>query len=375
MATWKHQHQQQSGEQPWYCSNCRIMRKASAGHCDRCGQSWTEAADPNFVYQGQRPSSRQTGGYRESDQDTWSARQWVKQPRRPSRRRNQDAPTAQQRQPSRRAAKGNAKGQGKGASSKQDHARTITMPAPQQDPPWNMAAPPMPMMPAPPPAPTVSNALDPQTAELIAMISKNPDGRPPEVQAAFHALQAKNAQKESKILHSAVSNLTKAKQELADAQLHRSNLHSAWIKFLQDSIAKWQDCRGQFQEQEETAVSRIRAAQALYTSACDTLNRTKKEAGVANTEEVVDVEEMELTGVSTVNSTKISDSLASLQTSLNELHQSAEELAAQETHTAKRPRLDQADAEVAMGGSPTVPTTPSPVHPSKAMQPFPQPGQ
>eukprot|EP00435_Cladocopium_sp_Y103_P028958 s2429_g7.t1 len=238
-----------------------------------------------------------------------------------------------------------------------------------------MTATALPMMPAPPPPSAVSPPHDPQMAELIAMISKNPDNCPPEVQAAFHALQARNAQKESKILHSAVTHLTKAKQELADAQLHRSNLHSSWIKFLQDSVAKWQECGKQFRDQEEAAVARIKAAQTSYTAACDTLNCAKRKAGVAGAEEVVDVEEMDLTGVSTVNSTKISESLAHLQTSLSELHQSAEELAAQESHATKRPRIEAAVPDQAMDGVPALPGANSSLPKSKALEPFGVPDQ
>eukprot|EP00435_Cladocopium_sp_Y103_P037832 s2435_g10.t1 len=246
-----------------------------------------------------------------------------------------------------------SRGRGKGRGPRQDNSKSIALPPPQADPPWNMSAPALHMMPAPLPPPATSTQLDPQTAELIAMISTNPDSCPPEVQAAFHAFQAKYAQKESKILRSAVTHLTKAKRELADAQLHRSNLHSSWIKFLQESIAKWQDCGRQFREQEDAAVSRIRAAQALYTTAYETLNRTKAGAGVTNTEEVVDAEvENDLKEVSTANSSKISESLAHLQSSLSELHQSAEELAAQELHAVKRPRLE---ADANMEGSPALP--------------------
>eukprot|EP00435_Cladocopium_sp_Y103_P024687 s1873_g6.t1 len=370
MSKWK---SQASGEDPWYCMNCRILRKATAGHCDRCGQSWQDASDPDYVYNsGQRQSSNHRNAYYNSGQNQRN-QQWVQQPRRPSRRRNQGG-NAHQRQPSQRGPKGQGRGQSKGQAPRTDASQTIAMPAAQEEPPWTMSAPSFPMMPAPPPPSAAMNQPDPQTAELIAAISKNPDGCSPEVQAAFHALQAKNAQKESKILHSAVSHLTKAKQELADAQLHRSNLHSSWIKFLQDSTAKWQECGKQFREQEEAAVSRIKAAQTLYSTSCDTLNRTKREAGVTSTEEVVDVEDMDLTGISTVNSAKISESLAHLQTTLNELHQSAEELAAQDSHTAKRQRTEAAEGDAPMGGSPALVGS-TPQSTSKAMEPFPKPGQ
>eukprot|EP00435_Cladocopium_sp_Y103_P062009 s84_g23.t1 len=250
-----------------------------------------------------------------------------------------------------------------------------SLPPPQPDPPWTSTATAMPAMPVPPLPPGPHVQQDPQLAELIAMISKNPDNCPPEVQAAFHALQARNAQKESKLLHSAVTQMTKAKQELADAQLHRSNLHSSWIRFLQESIAKWQECGKQFRDQEDAAVSRIKAAQTSYTTACDALNCSKREAGVAGAEEVVDVEEMDLSGVSTVNTTKISESLAHLQTSLSELHQSAEELAEQESHAAKRPRTEAVPPDQSVEGSSALPGANSSLPKSKAMEPFGAPDQ
>eukprot|EP00435_Cladocopium_sp_Y103_P032292 s1431_g8.t1 len=348
--------------------------RSCLGMPGRCGQSWKEASDPDFIYNPQqRQPSQHRNTYYDATTTTRGNQQWVQQPRRPSRRRNQGN-NAQQRQPSQRS-KGKGKGQARGQGPRVEANQAIAMPAPQQDPPWTMSAPAMPMMPAPPPPPVLSNAPDPQTAELIAAVSKNPDACSPEVQAAYHALQARNAQKESKILHSAVSHLTKAKQELADAQLHRSNMHSSWIKFLQDSVAKWQECGKQFRDQEEAAITRIKAAQSLYTSACDTLNRTKKEAGVTNAEEVVDVEEMDLTGVSTVNSAKISESLANLQTTLTELHQSAEELAAQESHTAKRPRIEPTEQNPSPDGLPAFAGSNSQQAKSPAMEPFGMPGQ
>eukprot|EP00435_Cladocopium_sp_Y103_P066007 s750_g28.t1 len=352
------------------------MRKAQATHCDRCGQAWEDVADRSFVYNaGQRAPSNQRGGYRETEQSQWRESQWVQPPRQPSRRRqqgrNQNHQHGQHRSNSQRAVKGHGKGHGKGQGPRTDPpSHQIALPPPQQDPPWATSAPNVPMMPSPPPPPAGSYQMDPQTAELIAAVSKNPDSCGPEVQAAYHALKAKNAQQESKILHSAVTTLTRAKQELADAQLHRSNLHSSWIKFLQDSIAKWQDCGRQFQEQEEAAVNRIRAAQAKYTTACETLNRSKQETGIASpNEEVVDVEELDLKEVSTANSSKISDSLVNLQNSLQQLHKSAEELA-EEEHVAKRPRVE---ADAAMGVSPALSGGAS--LGAKALEPFGRPDQ
>eukprot|EP00435_Cladocopium_sp_Y103_P015213 s3128_g3.t1 len=301
--------------------------------------------------------------------------QWWTKTAVPTSRRRTQGTNNQQRQPSRQVHKGQGRGQGKGLSPRSDMPRNFALPPPQPDPPWNMASVAMPMMPTPPPPLGPSVQQDPQLAELIAMISKNPDNCPPEVQAAFHALQARNAQKESKLLHSAVTQMTKAKQELADAQLHRSNLHSSWIKFLQESIAKWQECGQQFREQEEAAVARIKTAQASYTAACDALNCSKREAGVAGAEEVVDVEEIYLSGVSTVNSTKICESLANLQTTLSELHQSAEELAAQDSHTAKRPRLEPAETNTSPDGLPAFSGSNSQQAKSPAMEPFGVPGQ
>eukprot|EP00435_Cladocopium_sp_Y103_P051905 s730_g16.t1 len=354
------------------------MRKATASHCDRCGRAWEDVADREFVYnQGQRAPSRQRGAYRNQDQERWGGgNQWVQPPRQPSRRRNQGrdqgAQQGQVRSSSQRGTKGQGKGRGKGQGPRAEAAPAIALPPPQQDPPWASAVTNMPMMPTPPAPPTPVYQLDPQTAELIAAVSKNPDSCGPEVQAAYHALKAKSAQQESKILHSAVTTLTRAKQELADAQLHRSNLHSSWIRFLQDSIAKWQDSGQQFQEQEEAAVNRIKAAQAKYTTACETLNRSKQETGISSSatanDEVVDLEEMDLKEVSTANSSKISDSLVNLQNSLQQLHQSAEELAAQE-HVAKRPRVE---ADAAMGDPPLSGGT---SFGAKAMEPFGKPDQ
>eukprot|EP00435_Cladocopium_sp_Y103_P032152 s1179_g8.t1 len=180
-------------------------------------------------------------------------------------------------------------------------------------------------------------------------------------------VKAAAVKQEGQVLLSAVQSLTDAKNELADAQKQRSVLHGNWTKFLQAQIAKWQEYADQFQKAEASAVARIQAAQTTYSSACDILNNRKIETGVSQqAEEVLDADDPSLRDVSMTNSTKIGESIQSLQATLTTLQKSAEEIAEQEMHAPKRLRTAE-NTNVAPDGS--MPGAQLPLG-HKALQPF-----
>eukprot|EP00435_Cladocopium_sp_Y103_P019203 s445_g4.t1 len=350
---------------PWFCKNCRCMRKASANNCDKCGQSWRKAHDPSFIY---NPGNRAPSAHRAVEwQEDADYYQWVQTPQTGKSPRN-----GQPRQRSKRhRGRGQAGPKGQGRGDGYNHAEYgFGVPPPEPDPPW-LRQPMQPVPPPPAPAPETPR-LDPAVQAFLADCSKNPDELPPHLQTSYHKIKAVAAKQEGQVLLSAVQTLTDAKKELADAQKQRSLLHSNWTKFLQTQVGKWKEYAEQFQNAEATAVSRIQNAQELYSSACSTLNQKKVETGVAPpATEVLDVDDPSLKAVSTTNSTKISESMLHLQETLTSLHQSAEELAADSQQALKRPRTEVNEAgmpDVSTGGLPSQPG-------GRAMQPFSMPGQ
>eukprot|EP00435_Cladocopium_sp_Y103_P067591 s210_g30.t1 len=315
------------------------MRKATAISCDKCGQPWRQAYDPTFVYNpGTRAPSARRVDWTDSAQ-SWEDQQWVKSPRRPNQ-----SPRHALRQRSRRQRgqdHSGSKGSGKG-SDQGSMQYGVGAPRTEPDPPWLNQ--PISATPPPPLPPPSTPRMDPAVQEFLKECQKNPDDLPPSLQEKYHKINAAVVKQEEQVLLSAVQSMTNAKKELADAQKQRSLLHSNWTKFLQTQVSKWQEYAEQFQKAETAAVSRIQMAQTTYSAACSVLNSKKVEAGVAPTTEVIDADDPSLQGVSTTNSKKISESMEHLQVTLDSLQKSAEELAAAEQHTAKRPRTDLNEA-------------------------------
>eukprot|EP00435_Cladocopium_sp_Y103_P037905 s1824_g10.t1 len=257
-----------------------------------------------------------------------------------------------------------SKGQGKGQDQGPTHYG-VGVPRQEPDPLWLSHS--LPSAPPPPLPPPSTPRLDPSVQEFLSECQKNPDDLPPNLQEKYHKIKAVVAKQEGEVLISAVQSLTDAKKELADAQKQRSVLHSNWTKFLQTQVSKWQEYAEQFQTAEASAVSRIQVAQAAYTTACNVLNSKKVETGIASTAEVLDADDPSLRAISTTNSAKISESMEHLQVTLTTLQKSAEELAAEEQHTAKRPRTDLNEVAMPDGGSSA---PPSALPGRKAMEPF-----
>eukprot|EP00435_Cladocopium_sp_Y103_P039887 s605_g10.t1 len=365
------------GNTPWYCRLCKCMRKASANNCDKCGKPWRAVYDPDFVYNPGTASSSNRKVYDWATEDAyWEDAQWVRSPRaaarsprhgnkgRPHSRRKQGVPHGSGKDPQ------HGKGGKKGISEV-----NMGIPHPEPDPPWlqQSLVPPAPLPPLPPPS---TPRLDPSLQEFLSECQKNPEDLPPNVQTAYHKIKVVAAKQEGEVLLSAVTSMTDAKQELADAQKQRSVLHGNWTKFLQASVAKWQEYATQFQAAEASAVTRIRNAQNSYTTACTVLNQSKVDAGVSQpTADTLDADDPGMKDVSMVNSDKITASMKHLQDTLSTLQQSADELAEEASHASKRPRTDNSSGTPAEPGLSEQQQHSAQQFGQAALQPFGRPGQ
>eukprot|EP00435_Cladocopium_sp_Y103_P040796 s516_g11.t1 len=352
------------------------MRKATANNCDKCGKPWRAVYDPSFVYNpGSASSSSRKVTNWEADPAFWEDSQWVQTPRSAARspRHGQKGRPRSRRHQNAQKGSGQDHNYGKGGKTGQADFG-MGVPTQEPDPPWLQQAivPPAPLPPLPPPS---TPRLDPSLQEFLSECQKNPEELPPNVQTAYHKIKVVAARQEGEVLLSAVTSMTDAKKELADAQKQRSVLHANWTKFLQASVAKWQEYATQFQTAETAAVTRIRNAQTQYTTACSVLNQSKVEAGVTQpSAETLDVDDPAMKDVSMVNSDKITASMKHLQDTLSTLQQSADELAEEAAHVNKRPRTANPSAPVE-AGLPEQSQPPVQQYGQEALKPFGRPGQ
>ena len=212
-----------------------------------------------------------------------------------------------------------------------------------------------------------SNAAVPQQSaamkNLLASLKKDQEKLSPENQELVKTLQVKEEKNEEKELQVAAKSLGRARRDLQEAFEARANLHQKWRAFLSMSVAQWQAFTLEFQQQESNALQQIQVAKDTLSQAKQNLERSK-EAFHSPREAKGSMEVQEVMSEEDANdessSTKLQAGLNHLTTSLQNLHQAAEDAHAVE-QAAKKARLhDAKDVSGLPGG--------------KALQPFPSPG-
>ena len=198
---------------------------------------------------------------------------------------------------------------------------------------------------------------------LLASLKKDQEKLSPENQELVKTLQVKEEKNEEKELQVAARSLGRARRDLQEAFEARANLHQKWRTFLSMSVAQWQTFTLEFQQQESNALQQIQLAKDTLSQAKQNLE-TSKEAFHSPRDAKSSAEVPDLMSEEDVNdessSTKLQEGLSHLTTSLQNLHQAAEDAHAVE-QAAKKARLhDAKDVSGLPGG--------------KAMQPFPSPG-
>ena len=98
-------------------------------------------------------------------------------------------------------------------------------------------------------------------------MKKNEANLPEELQAIFQETSKVQSQDITKILHSAVTKLGKAKKSLQEAKTARMNLHNVWQKYLAASVDKWKEFCTDFEKKDtDMAQQVLQAAEAVKTA-------------------------------------------------------------------------------------------------------------
>ena len=327
----------------WKCKYCKKLRAKNAWFCDLCGTAWEDCIEYSKPRTSQSRSSSRRAYWTAPVQQPWGDHHGEESPRQNPKRRPR------------------GKGKPKGRKGSQQTALAPPPPPPigtqGQQPPWMS-------MPLPPGASTASttSALSPaeqKLKEVSALLKKaNQESLTPELQQFLADENKAATKKEAKTLHTAVSAMTKAREELDSAHLARSNLMAQWRAFLTMSLERFRQYTDHFQSQEQAHQEHIKNAKEKLQKAKEDFSSKEEAATLVSDEEG---EAMESTKES---ATKILEGLTSMTASLQKLSEQAEQEQAEEERKAKRPRQKE--------GETTDAVMPSGEWPS--MQPFGVPG-
>ena len=163
----------------------------------------------------------------------------------------------------------------------------------------------------------------------------------------------KEDQNQTKQLHAVVAAHGRAQKELKQSQLARFNLHMAWRSFLTQAVTQWEKYGNQFQEQDKQVNDRVKAAEDALKTAKENLSTMKAQAGADNKDEQMMSEEESTKDLPVNHSDCIQTGLANLQSSLNALKSSAEQMVEEEQHVLKRPRIEPLPSDVPPGVLPS----------------------
>eukprot|EP00435_Cladocopium_sp_Y103_P038123 s976_g10.t1 len=352
----------------WRCRTCMKLCGKTHDFCGLCGQSWRDCVDRSYVAPtpANKNSRKVQWTYNSpwTAETSWDAEEWTTSPRRrqsPRRKSNKGKGNARDPSTQRTGTKGKAKGVSKGDKGKSktgDKEEQYFGPPSiaslaSNNPPWiTNTAPSLPSQPLTSSIaavePKTDVTQDRQIQALVAALRKHTEDLPEDIQSLVQNVNIRTGQQETKMLHSAVTAHGKAKRELQEAQLARTNLHSAWRAFLTQSAAQWQQYTDLFLQQEKQLADRMQNAKDSLIQAKENLSSTKASAGVESREDgstMSDVDELECKDIHSTASAKIAEGFGNLARNLQTLQKEAEELEASEQHALKRPRTVPPEAK------------------------------
>lgn len=263
-------------QSPWKCRFCRRLNKAAATYCGQCGKHWAEALDGSY-HHVQRPhhQGQEQQSYTQwQDEPPWTSHSWddgrgISQSPRSYRSQTPKG----QKQPKNRGKNKGKKGKGKG--------KTMFQAPPLPEAPWRTSTPTSTAA-ASTAAPTQAET---QLRSIVAALKKNETNLPAELQTLLHENAKVQSQDMTKVLHSAVSKLGKAKKALQEARASRLNLHNVWRSYLQASVDKWEQFCKDFEKQDTELAQQVQNATVAVKEAQEGLDASKKEA-----KEIIEVE-------------------------------------------------------------------------------------
>lgn len=214
---------------PWKCRFCRRTHTWSAETCPNCHYQWQDCYDAAFVHvpppkanrreKGKQPKPRsqsprqRSGSNQWQDWDNWEY-QWPMQPLPKGGKAHGKAP-------------GKAPAKGKGREDK-GKGKALDF----WEPPWTSP------LPTPETTLVASSPSDLHLRALTQALSKEAN-LSMETQQLLQTVNASKAASTTRELHSAVSKLGNAKEQVHQAKLARMQLHSRWKKFLEAAVDRW----------------------------------------------------------------------------------------------------------------------------------------
>eukprot|EP00435_Cladocopium_sp_Y103_P060277 s524_g22.t1 len=235
-------------------------------------------------------------------------------------------------------------------SASMTSAPLLPMPPPPMTPQHSVvppgAIPSMPTMPAMPmpaaPTAPATPAMTPEEVqELLQTLKTRQSELPSDIQQQVQKVAVKTRARLTRDHHSAVTLHSKAREELDNAILARTQLLSNWRSFISDAVRLWQGYASNFMEQEKNLQVRIAAAKEGVQAAKEELARANRENDI-KVQEISD-EEVDME-TSTGAATRVTDTMQGLAASLQNLEKEAEALLDSE-RVAKRPRKEPSKEE------------------------------
>eukprot|EP00435_Cladocopium_sp_Y103_P010449 s4410_g2.t1 len=253
----------------WRCRTCMKLLKGQMPLCAWCGEVWQNCYDSSYVPQSdtKRQKSASRPYQEQSNAAPWTAQQqqysvnWetgrTKSPRHKSRKNrghgkgHQSDTYAPVQQPPvpHPAALVSPKGAGKQVSgcAGQYPAALVPPPPPpllMQSAPVITPVPAQSQVPMYAPMPAPPSEAEIRLKALLGALRKAPeDSLTPEVQAEMQKHVIKETKKTSKSVHSAVSDVERARKAIAEVESSRAKLMEDWKVFLQQSVITWQEPR------------------------------------------------------------------------------------------------------------------------------------
>eukprot|EP00439_Symbiodinium_sp_Y106_P055515 s90_g7.t1 len=198
----------------WWCRACKKHMKQTAVYCSGCGKHWQKAC-AEVPYSPQQPLVPW--------KSTWAEEPWTPRRHQSPRKRGKNNGKGKGAD----AREGKGPGTGKGAGKAE---RTAAPPSLEGLPAASVA----PMV-AAPKKPGGEQTPSPEKAQLEALVgvlAASSGSLPPAAQQMLASLQETQTQSNTKLMHRAVADQSRARQALAKIQVQRATYLQAWHEYL-----------------------------------------------------------------------------------------------------------------------------------------------
>lgn len=177
----------------------------------------------------------------------------------------------------------------------------------------------------------------------MTAMKKNESSLPADLQAMLQETHEAQSQDMTKVLHSAVTKLGKAKKTLQEARASRMQLHNVWKNYLAASVDKWKDFCQDFEKQDSELAQQVMSATDAVKAAQEGLEASKKEArevedldSDSKNDMALEISDEESQEMLDTKGQALKEGLTLMLTNLESLKEKAELVA--EESAAKRPR-------------------------------------